>query len=256
MRRIGIFYVSKFQYSTFGRCCINLARSGQVAQANSARRTDRCHRRRQCLRHQAMPCAHCCTQCCSFDSATREWIPLRESALIGQRIRPVRRGVTARLMQLPVPVVEHGRKTVATTGDRLPSMGCISSVQDAHRQLSLVASHRLAGDPGVACEADVINRMTDLLVRNLFVSPEIMPIDVIASSHSIYATTPLRVNVTGSRQINATTPSKESSQVGASETVGQLGSTGVSEALVTRGQIQPISACCRPVRDSTSRARD
>ncbi|WP_278651063.1 hypothetical protein, partial [Burkholderia lata] len=28
------------------------------------------------------------------------------------------------------------------------------------------------------------------LVRNPFVSPEIMPVDAIASSHSIYATTP------------------------------------------------------------------
>ncbi|XDJ35682.1 MAG: hypothetical protein V3Q69_02215 [Burkholderia sp.] len=29
------------------------------------------------------------------------------------------------------------------------------------------------------------------LVRNPFVSPEIIPVDAIASSHSIYATTPL-----------------------------------------------------------------
>ncbi|MEX3592349.1 MAG: hypothetical protein VB140_04755 [Burkholderia sp.] len=29
-------------------------------------------------------------------------------------------------------------------------------------------------------------------VRNPFVSPEIMPVDAIASSHSIYATTPMR----------------------------------------------------------------
>ncbi|KAF1009284.1 MAG: hypothetical protein E5299_01886 [Burkholderia gladioli] len=31
----------------------------------------------------------------------------------------------ARLMQLPVTVVEHGSKTVATTGDHLPRMRCI-----------------------------------------------------------------------------------------------------------------------------------
>ncbi|MEX3591993.1 MAG: hypothetical protein VB140_01940, partial [Burkholderia sp.] len=31
------------------------------------------------------------------------------------------------------------------------------------------------------------------LVRNPFVSPEIMPVDAIASSHSIYATTPHRL---------------------------------------------------------------
>ncbi|KAF1011440.1 MAG: hypothetical protein E5299_01409 [Burkholderia gladioli] len=47
--------------------------------------------------------------------------------LIGQQIRPVRRGVTARLMELPVTFVENGRKTVATTGDRLPRMRCIGS---------------------------------------------------------------------------------------------------------------------------------
>ncbi|KAF1011729.1 MAG: IS5 family transposase ISBam3 [Burkholderia gladioli] len=44
---------------------------------------------------------------------------------IGQRICPVRRGVMARLMQLPVTVVENGSKKVAITGDRLPRMRCI-----------------------------------------------------------------------------------------------------------------------------------
>ncbi|KAF1017872.1 MAG: hypothetical protein E5299_00253 [Burkholderia gladioli] len=35
-----------------------------------------------------------------------------------------------------------------------------------------------------------INRMADLARRNPFVSPEIMPVDAMASSRSIYATTP------------------------------------------------------------------
>ncbi|KAF1012417.1 MAG: hypothetical protein E5299_01182 [Burkholderia gladioli] len=47
--------------------------------------------------------------------------------LIGQRICPVRRGVTVRLMQLSVKVVEDGRKAVATTSDRLPRMRGIGS---------------------------------------------------------------------------------------------------------------------------------
>ncbi|MEX3592422.1 MAG: hypothetical protein VB140_05365 [Burkholderia sp.] len=35
------------------------------------------------------------------------------------------------------------------------------------------------------------NGLQTSLVRNVFVSPEIMPVDAIASSCSIYATTPL-----------------------------------------------------------------
>ncbi|XDJ35415.1 MAG: hypothetical protein V3Q69_10050 [Burkholderia sp.] len=35
------------------------------------------------------------------------------------------------------------------------------------------------------------NGLQTSLVRNVFVSPEIMPVDAIASSRSIYATTPL-----------------------------------------------------------------
>ncbi|KAF1018164.1 MAG: hypothetical protein VB140_03530 [Burkholderia sp.] len=34
------------------------------------------------------------------------------------------------------------------------------------------------------------NGLRTTLVRNPFISPEIMPVDAIASSHSIYATTP------------------------------------------------------------------
>ncbi|MEX3592818.1 MAG: hypothetical protein VB140_08635 [Burkholderia sp.] len=47
---------------------------------------------------------------------------------IDQRICPVRRGVMARLMQLPVTVVENRSKKVATTGDRLPRMRCIGAL--------------------------------------------------------------------------------------------------------------------------------
>ncbi|XDJ35837.1 MAG: hypothetical protein V3Q69_03860 [Burkholderia sp.] len=35
------------------------------------------------------------------------------------------------------------------------------------------------------------NRLRTSLVRNLFVSPELCPSDAMASSHSIYATTPI-----------------------------------------------------------------
>ncbi|KAF1015450.1 MAG: hypothetical protein E5299_00593 [Burkholderia gladioli] len=66
---------------------------------------------------------------------------------IGQRICPVRRGVMARLMQLPVTVVEHGSKTVATTGDRLPRMRCIGSRPSPVTVSG--ASHRRAGDRGL-----------------------------------------------------------------------------------------------------------
>ncbi|MEX3592589.1 MAG: hypothetical protein VB140_06705 [Burkholderia sp.] len=37
-----------------------------------------------------------------------------------------------------------------------------------------------------------------MLVRNPFVLPEIMPVDAIASSHSIYATTPLILDLRNS----------------------------------------------------------
>ncbi|KAF1011525.1 MAG: hypothetical protein E5299_01387 [Burkholderia gladioli] len=79
---------------------------------------------------------------------------------IGQRICPVRRGVMAWLMQLPVTVVENGSKTVATTGDRLPRMRCIA-VQDPHWKLSLGASHRRAEATKVSVRVGVINRIVD-----------------------------------------------------------------------------------------------
>ncbi|XDJ35070.1 MAG: hypothetical protein V3Q69_06245 [Burkholderia sp.] len=41
------------------------------------------------------------------------------------------------------------------------------------------------------------NGLQTSLVRNVFVSPEIMPVDAIASSRSIYATTPLGRKKTG-----------------------------------------------------------
>ncbi|KAF1010838.1 MAG: hypothetical protein E5299_01570 [Burkholderia gladioli] len=67
--------------------------------------------------------------------------------LIGQRIYPARRGVTARLIQLFVTVVENGSNTVATTGDRLPRMRYIGS-----RPSPATVSGRVG----------VINRMAEL----------------------------------------------------------------------------------------------
>ncbi|KAF1010913.1 MAG: hypothetical protein E5299_01549 [Burkholderia gladioli] len=66
----------------------------------------------------------------------------------------------ARLMQLPVTVVENGSKTVATTGDRLPRMRCIGS-----RPLTgncLWARHIEAQATEVSIRVGVINRMADL----------------------------------------------------------------------------------------------
>ncbi|KAF1018073.1 MAG: hypothetical protein E5299_00143 [Burkholderia gladioli] len=80
--------------------------------------------------------------------------------LIGQRIRPVRRGVTARLMQLPVTVVENGRKTVATTGDRLPRMRCIASKTLTGN--CLWARHIDSQATEVAVRVGIINRIADL----------------------------------------------------------------------------------------------
>ncbi|XDJ36439.1 MAG: hypothetical protein V3Q69_11990 [Burkholderia sp.] len=48
--------------------------------------------------------------------------------------------------------------------------------------------------------------MRTSLVRNPFVSPAIIPVDAIASSHSIYATTPPSDAMASSRSIYATTP--------------------------------------------------
>ncbi|MEX3592277.1 MAG: IS5 family transposase [Burkholderia sp.] len=67
-------------------------------------------------------------------------------------------------------------------------------VQDPHRQLSLGASHRLAGETEVSVRVGVINPLwRTSLVRNPFVSPEIMPVDAITSSRSISETTPRRL---------------------------------------------------------------
>ncbi|MEX3591956.1 MAG: hypothetical protein VB140_01655 [Burkholderia sp.] len=44
--------------------------------------------------------------------------------------------------------------------------------------------------------------MRTALVRNPFVSPEIMPVDAIASSRSIYATTPFKSSPEAFRPIS------------------------------------------------------
>ncbi|KAF1017787.1 MAG: hypothetical protein E5299_00330 [Burkholderia gladioli] len=54
----------------------------------------------------------------------------------------------------------------------------------------LWARHIDSQATSVACESASSTVWRTSLVRNPFVSPEIMPVDAIASSHSIYATTP------------------------------------------------------------------
>ncbi|KAF1012877.1 MAG: hypothetical protein E5299_01054 [Burkholderia gladioli] len=66
----------------------------------------------------------------------------------------------ARLMQLPVTVVENGSNTVATTGDRLPRMRCIGS-----RPSPATVSVRVTSTPQateVSVRVVLINRMADL----------------------------------------------------------------------------------------------
>ncbi|KAF1009927.1 MAG: hypothetical protein E5299_01812 [Burkholderia gladioli] len=109
--------------------------------------------------------------------------------LIGQRICPVRRGVMARLMQLPVTVVENGSNTVATTGDRLPKMRCIGS-RRSQEKLSRGASHRLAGNRSRRSRQRYQRYMSVInhtwwtrLVQNPFLSPETMSVN----AHCIFA---------------------------------------------------------------------
>ncbi|KAF1018234.1 MAG: hypothetical protein E5299_00015 [Burkholderia gladioli] len=68
--------------------------------------------------------------------------------LIGQRIRLVRRGVMARLMQLPVTVVENRSKTVATTGGSLAENVVYRRFKTLTGNCFWGASHRLAGAQG------------------------------------------------------------------------------------------------------------
>ncbi|XDJ36345.1 MAG: hypothetical protein V3Q69_10940 [Burkholderia sp.] len=109
--------------------------------------------------------------------------------LIGQRICPVRRGVMARLMQFPVTVVEHGSKTVATTGDRLPKCDVSGSRPSPATVSGRVTSTRRRPRSPFASASSTVLRTSP--VRNTFVSLEIMPVDAMASSRSIYATTRL-----------------------------------------------------------------
>ncbi|KAF1011612.1 MAG: hypothetical protein E5299_01373 [Burkholderia gladioli] len=79
---------------------------------------------------------------------------------IGQRICPVRRGVMARLMQLPVTVVENGSKTVATTADRIAE-NAIYRFKTLTGNC-LWARHIAAQATEVSIRVGVINRMADL----------------------------------------------------------------------------------------------
>ncbi|MEX3592112.1 MAG: transposase [Burkholderia sp.] len=94
----------------------------------------------------------------------------------------------ARLMQLPVTVVENGSKTVVTIGNRLPRMRCIGSRPSPATVSGRVTSRRRRPRSPFASASSTVWRTS--LVRNPFVSSEIMPVDAMASSHSIYATTP------------------------------------------------------------------
>ncbi|KAF1011606.1 MAG: hypothetical protein E5299_01366 [Burkholderia gladioli] len=65
-------------------------------------------------------------------------------------------------MQLPVTVLENGRKTpLATTGDRLPRMRCVSRFKTLSGNC-LWARHIDSQAAEVSVRVGVINRMVDL----------------------------------------------------------------------------------------------
>ncbi|XDJ35522.1 MAG: hypothetical protein V3Q69_00290 [Burkholderia sp.] len=74
---------------------------------------------------------------------------------------------------MPVTVVENGSKKVDTTGDRLPRMRCIGSRPSPATVSRRVTSTRRRPRSPFASESSTVWRTS--LVRNLFVSPEIIP---------------------------------------------------------------------------------